>query len=84
MKQAEKFRRPIVSFVDVVGAYPGVEAEERGQGLAIAGNILEMTKLSTSIIVVITGGRREWRRSCHRSGRQVDNAGERLFLRNFS
>jgi acetyl-CoA carboxylase carboxyl transferase subunit alpha len=55
MKQAEKFRRPIVSFVDVVGAYPGVEAEERGQGLAIAGNILEMTKLSTSIIVVITG-----------------------------
>lgn len=55
MKQAEKFRRPIVSFVDVVGAYPGVEAEERGQGLAIACNIAEMTKLSTTIIVVITG-----------------------------
>lgn len=55
MKQAEKFRRPIVSFVDVVGAYPGVEAEERGQGLAIACNIAEMAKLATSIIVVITG-----------------------------
>ncbi len=55
MKQAEKFRRPIVSFVDVVGAYPGVEAEERGQGLAIADNILEMARLATSIIVVITG-----------------------------
>ena len=55
MKQAEKFRRPIVSFVDVVGAYPGVEAEERGQGLAIACNIAEMAQLSTSIIVVITG-----------------------------
>lgn len=55
MKQAEKFRRPVVSFVDVVGAYPGVEAEERGQGLAIACNIAEMAQLSTSIIVVITG-----------------------------
>lgn len=55
MKQAEKFRRPIVSFVDVVGAYPGVGAEERGQGLVIAHNIAEMTKLSTSVIVVITG-----------------------------
>jgi acetyl-CoA carboxylase carboxyl transferase subunit alpha len=55
MKQAEKFRRPIISFVDVVGAYPGVEAEERGQGLAIARNIAEMGKLATSIIVVITG-----------------------------
>jgi acetyl-CoA carboxylase carboxyl transferase subunit alpha len=55
MKQAEKFRRPIVSFVDVVGAYPGVEAEERGQGLAVARNIAEMARLATSIIVVITG-----------------------------
>ena len=55
MRQAEKFRRPIISFVDVVGAYPGVEAEERGQGLAIARNIAEMSKLATAIIVVITG-----------------------------
>ncbi|MGB4273587.1 MAG: acetyl-CoA carboxylase carboxyltransferase subunit alpha [Bacillota bacterium] len=55
MKQAEKFRRPIVSFVDVVGAYPGVEAEERGQGIAIARNLVEMARLSTSIVVVITG-----------------------------
>ncbi|NLS44850.1 MAG: acetyl-CoA carboxylase carboxyltransferase subunit alpha [Firmicutes bacterium] len=55
MKQAEKFKRPIISFVDVVGAYPGVEAEERGQGVAIAHNIAEMSKLSTTVIVVITG-----------------------------
>ncbi|MEW5866577.1 MAG: acetyl-CoA carboxylase carboxyltransferase subunit alpha [Bacillota bacterium] len=55
MKQAEKFRRPIVTFVDVVGAYPGVEAEERGQGEAIARNIAEMARLATCIVVVITG-----------------------------
>lgn len=55
MKQAEKFRRPVVSFVDVVGAYPGVEAEERGQGEAIARNIAEMARLATCIAVVITG-----------------------------
>ncbi len=55
MKQAEKFHRPIVSFVDVVGAYPGVEAEERGQGEIIARNIADMSRLATCIVVVITG-----------------------------
>ncbi len=55
MKQAEKFHRPIVSFIDVVGAYPGVEAEERGQGEAIARNIAEMARLATCIVAVITG-----------------------------
>ena len=55
MKQAEKFRRPIISFIDVVGAYPGIEAEERGQGEAIARNIMEMSRLLVPIIVVITG-----------------------------
>ena len=55
MHQAEKFRRPIICLVDVVGAYPGVEAEERGQGEAIARNIREMASLTVPIVVVITG-----------------------------
>ncbi|GAA4276358.1 acetyl-CoA carboxylase carboxyltransferase subunit alpha [Aquimarina mytili] len=55
MKSAEKFNIPVVSFVDTPGAYPGLEAEERGQGEAIARNILEMTRLKVPIIVVIIG-----------------------------
>lgn len=55
MKQAEKFGRPIICMVDVVGAFPGVEAEERGQGEAIARSIMEMADLKTPIIVIITG-----------------------------
>jgi len=55
MKSAEKFGIPVVSFVDTPGAYPGLEAEERGQGEAIARNILEMTRLKVPIIVVIIG-----------------------------
>ena len=55
MRQAEKFRRPVVSFVDVVGAYPGVEAEERGQGQIIARNLEEISRLATCSVVVITG-----------------------------
>jgi acetyl-CoA carboxylase carboxyl transferase subunit alpha len=55
MKQAEKFKRPVISFVDVAGAYPGKEAEERGQGEAVARSIMEMAKLRVPIIVVITG-----------------------------
>jgi acetyl-CoA carboxylase carboxyl transferase subunit alpha len=55
MLQAEKFKRPVISLVDVAGAYPGVEAEERGQGEAIARNIREMANLSVPVIVVITG-----------------------------
>lgn len=55
MHQAEKFNRPIVCLVDVVGAYPGVEAEERGQGEAIARNIREMANLAVPIVVVVTG-----------------------------
>ncbi len=55
MQQADKFNRPIVCLVDVVGAYPGIEAEERGQGEAVARNIREMANLSVPIIVVITG-----------------------------
>ncbi len=55
MKSAEKFGIPVVCFVDTPGAYPGIEAEERGQGEAIARNILEMTRLKVPIIVVIIG-----------------------------
>ena len=55
MRQAEKFRRPIITFVDTGGAYPGLEAEERGQGEAIARNLLEMSRLTVPVITVITG-----------------------------
>ena len=55
MRMAEKFEKPIVCFIDTPGAFPGLEAEERGQGEAIARNIFEMTKLRTPIIVVIIG-----------------------------
>ncbi len=48
MKSAEKFGIPVVTFVDTPGAYPGLEAEERGQGEAIARNILEMTRLKSA------------------------------------
>lgn len=55
MRSAEKFGIPVVSFIDTPGAYPGIEAEERGQGEAIARNIMEMTRLKVPIIVVIIG-----------------------------
>ena len=55
MKSAEKFGVPVVCLIDTPGAYPGLEAEERGQGEAIARNILEMTRLTVPIIVVIIG-----------------------------
>src|SRR5690606_8394597 len=55
MKSAEKFGIPVVSLIDTPGAYPGIEAEERGQGEAIARNSLEMTRLKVPIIVVIIG-----------------------------
>ena len=55
MKQAEKFQRPIITLIDVVGAYPGIEAEERGQGLVIAECIEGMSFLRTPILAIITG-----------------------------
>jgi acetyl-CoA carboxylase carboxyl transferase subunit alpha len=55
MKMAEKFGIPVITLVDTPGAYPGLEAEERGQGEAIARNILEMIRLKTPIITVIVG-----------------------------
>lgn len=55
MKQAEKFRRPIITLIDTPGAYPGVGAEERGQAEAIARNLYEMSALKVPIITVVTG-----------------------------
>lgn len=55
MKMAEKFGIPVVTFIDTPGAYPGLEAEERGQGEAIARNIFEMSRLKTPVICVIIG-----------------------------
>ncbi len=55
MKLAEKFNLPIISLIDTPGAYPGIGAEERGQGEAIAKNLLEMSKLKTPIISIVIG-----------------------------
>jgi len=55
MDLAARYRRPVISFVDTPGAYPGIDAEERGQAEAIAFNLLEMARLPVPIIVVVTG-----------------------------
>ena len=55
MKQAEKFNRPVITFIDTKGAYPGIGAEERGQGEAIAKSMFEMAKLKVPTIAIIVG-----------------------------
>ena len=55
MKLAEKFARPVVSFVDTPGAFPGIHAEEHGQGEAIARNLMEMSTLKVPVVVIIIG-----------------------------
>lgn len=55
MRQAEKFKRPIICFIDTLGAYPGVEAEERGQALAISDNLKQMFDLKVPIISILIG-----------------------------
>lgn len=55
MRLAEKFNKPVVSFIDTMGAYPGLEAEERGQGEAIARNLLEMSVLKVPILCFVIG-----------------------------
>jgi acetyl-CoA carboxylase carboxyl transferase subunit alpha len=55
MRLAEKFNKPVISFIDTMGAYPGIEAEERGQGEAIARNLLEMSVLKVPIVCFIVG-----------------------------
>jgi acetyl-CoA carboxylase carboxyl transferase subunit alpha len=55
MKQAEKFNRPVITFIDTKGAYPGIGAEERGQGEAIAKSMFEMAKLKVPVIAIVIG-----------------------------
>ena len=55
MKQAEKFHRPIITFIDTPGAYPGKDAEERGQGEAIARNLFEMAALTVPVLSIVIG-----------------------------
>jgi acetyl-CoA carboxylase carboxyl transferase subunit alpha len=55
MKLAEKFNKPVVSFIDTPGAYPGIEAEERGQAEAIARNLFEMARLKVPVICIVIG-----------------------------
>lgn len=55
MEQAEKFNRPVITFVDTPGAYPGIQAEENGQSVAIARSIARMTSLKVPVITIITG-----------------------------
>ena len=55
MKLADKFQRPIVTFLDTVGAYPGIDAEERGQAEAIANNLREMSRLGVPVVTVVIG-----------------------------
>ena len=55
MKQAEKFKRPVITFIDTKGAYPGIEAEERGQGEAIAKSMFEMARLKVPVISTVIG-----------------------------
>src|SRR5262249_1257520 len=55
MKLAEKFNRPVFTFIDTPGAYPGIDAEERGQAEAIARNLIEMARIRVPIIVTVTG-----------------------------
>jgi acetyl-CoA carboxylase carboxyl transferase subunit alpha len=55
MRLAEKFNKPIITFIDTPGAFPGIEAEERGQGEAIARNLIEMMQLKVPVICVVIG-----------------------------
>lgn len=55
MKQAQKFKRPVITFIDTKGAYPGIEAEERGQGEAIAKSMFEMARLKVPVISIVIG-----------------------------
>jgi acetyl-CoA carboxylase carboxyl transferase subunit alpha len=55
MRMANKFHRPIVTFLDTMGAYPGIDAEERGQAEAIANNLREMSRLGVPVITIVIG-----------------------------
>ncbi len=66
MKQAEKFNRPVVTFIDTKGAYPGIGAEERGAGEAIAKSMFEMARLKVPIISIVIGEGSSRRSTCNR------------------
>lgn len=70
MKQAEKFGRPIITLIDTPGAYPGMGAEERGQGEAIARSMFEMAGLKVPIIAIVIGEGSSRRSTCHLYCRQ--------------
>ena len=69
MKQAEKFHRPVICFVDTPGAFCGMEAEERGQGEAIARNLFEMSGLKTPVLSIVIGEGGSGGALCDGSGR---------------
>ena len=60
MKQADKFNRPIITFIDTIGAYPGKGSEERGISEAIARNLFEMATLKVPIVCIVIGGIKWW------------------------
>ena len=74
MKQADKFKRPIICFINTPGAYPGKAAEERGQSEAIAKNLLEMSLFGVPIVMCSSRGRRQWRSACFRDRQSLINA----------
>ena len=80
MRQAEKFRRPIVCLVDTQGAYCGTEAEERGQGNAIADNLVAMAGLKVPVVTVLLGEGGIWRRFGARRRQSGGHAGARGVL----
>ena len=84
MKLAEKFQRPVITLLDTPGAFPGLEAEERGQAEAIARNLFEMSRLSVPIVVTIIGEGASGGALGHRHRRQDPDAGEYLVFRDLA
>lgn len=80
MDQAEKFKRPVITFVDTPGAYPGLEAEARGQGEAIASTIARMSCLTVPVVTVVIGEGGSGRRAGAGRGQPGADAGERGVL----
>ena len=79
MKQAEKFHRPVLCIVDTSGAYCGIGAEERGQGQAIAENLMEMMTLKTPVISLLIGGRKRGSAGISRCRSGMDDGKLHLF-----
>ena len=84
MKQAEKFGRPIITFIDTPGAYPGLEAEMYGQGRAIAINLAKMSDLKVPVIAIVTGEGSSRRCTCHRCCKHCADAGEFRVFHSFT